>query len=135
MKLSSLLFLSGLLSTAASASEKDFNIFHHLSGNSRWFPTPSISGLDINTIPANCKVTKAIYTSRHVSRFSDPKAYNEWTTFHQKLQNATFTAHGELAFLKDWKPVVEYPIEQLAQLSIVGWGELFDSGMSQVVST
>ena len=41
-----------------------------------------------------------------------------------QLQNATFTATGPLAFLPNWKPVLDYPDEQLRQLSPGGWDEL-----------
>jgi len=47
-----------------------------------------------------------------------------------QIQNATFTAQGSLAFLDSWKPVVREPEQELSQVSIGGYKELYDMGVS-----
>jgi hypothetical protein len=42
-----------------------------------------------------------------------------------KFQAADFTAEGSLSFLPDWKPILDYPDQQLAQLSPGGYEELY----------
>lgn len=50
---------------------------------------------------------------------------DQMTDFPRQLQNASFTATGPLAFLPEWEPVVDYPDQQLRQLSPGGWDELY----------
>ena len=72
----------------------------------------------------------AAFTSRHGSRYPDPGAYQEWIDFYAKLQNASFTATGSLAFIKSWKPVLTDPAQQIAKLSPGGHKELYDMGVN-----
>lgn len=46
----------------------------------------------------------------------------------EKIQNATFTAHGSLSFLENWKPILTDPTVQISQESATGWKEAFDLG-------
>ena len=92
-------------------------------------------------IPDGCQVDQAVYVVRHGSRYPDPGAYVEWTTLYSKvlpnsaidmqnmlilsqIQNATFTASGALDFLPTWKPVLQYPDQEIAMVSPGGWKEL-----------
>lgn len=51
-----------------------------------------------------------------------PKSDNE------QIQAADFEAHGDLSFLKTWKPVLTNPSIQIAQESPTGFKEAFDLG-------
>ncbi|KAI5780071.1 putative histidine acid phosphatase [Geopyxis carbonaria] len=123
-----LLSLILLIAPLAAAAEK-FEALHHLGGNSPWFPGPEIDNLGTaDSIPAGCTVTKAIYISRHGSRYPDPGAWKEWQALYTKLNSASFTARGALSFLPTWSPVLQHPSQDLAQLSLTGYTELATLG-------
>lgn len=72
----------------------------------------------------------AAFTSRHGSRYPDPAAYTQWTALYSKIQNATFDATGSLAFLESWQPVLMHPDQELSQISLGGYKELYDMGVT-----
>ncbi|KAK5053047.1 hypothetical protein LTR84_002021 [Exophiala bonariae] len=112
---------SGLPDTP-SPSNTAFGPLEHLGANSPWFEGPNVFGISA-TIPDKCKVDQAVYITRHGSRYPDPGAYNGW------IQNASFQATGSLAFLRDWKPVLDNPDLELAQVSPGGYDELYHYGV------
>ncbi|EKG22508.1 Histidine phosphatase superfamily clade-2 [Macrophomina phaseolina MS6] len=115
--------------TAAVAAGQDFDPLKHLAGNGQWFSGPNAFGIDPKA-PEGCTVDQAAFVSRHGSRYPDPGAYAEWTALEAKIQAATFTTNAtELEFLHDWKPVLTDPSQQISQLSLTGWKELYDMGV------
>jgi hypothetical protein len=106
---------------------------------------PNIYGIS-NAVPDNCVVEQVSYNVRHGSRYPDSGAYAQWTTLFAKvnfsvdpiwkrmyaynwqIQNATFTAMGEMAFLQDWQPVLTNSVAQLSQESTTGYKEAYDLG-------
>ncbi|KAL3471145.1 histidine phosphatase superfamily [Aspergillus californicus] len=124
MKQNLLWFMSlGSMSYAAS-----FNPLEHLGANSPWFAGPDLNKLS-SDVPDGCSVDQAVYVVRHGSRYPDPGAYEEWQALHDAIQSADFWASGALSFLSDWSPVLRYPEEQIAQVSITGYKELYNLGV------
>ncbi|KAF4554998.1 Histidine phosphatase-like protein 9 [Elsinoe fawcettii] len=115
-----------LLGSAAVATAR-FEALQHLGANSPWFPGPSTSGISAD-VPAQCSIDQAFYVIRHGSRYPDPGAYREWTDLQKKLQTGNYTARGDLAFVKNWKPVLDNPDQQIAMLSTGGYRELYTLG-------
>ncbi|KAF2220450.1 histidine phosphatase superfamily [Elsinoe ampelina] len=117
-----------VLALAGVASAR-FEPLQHLGANSPWFAGPNNNAISAE-VPAQCTVDQAFYVVRHGSRYPDPGAYREWTDLHAKasLQSANYTARGDLAFMKSWKPVLEYPDQQIAMLSPGGYRELYTLG-------
>ncbi|KAG8627886.1 hypothetical protein KVT40_003759 [Elsinoe batatas] len=115
-----------VLALAGVASAR-FEPLQHLGANSPWFAGPNNNGISAE-VPAQCTVDQAFYIIRHGSRYPDPGAYREWTDLYAKVQSANYTARGDLAFIKSWKPVLEYPDQQIAMLSPGGYRELYTLG-------
>ncbi|KAL4813439.1 histidine phosphatase superfamily [Aspergillus spinulosporus] len=119
-----LLWLMSLASTGYAGS---FDPLEHLGANSPWFAGPNVNKIS-SDIPDGCSVDQAVYVVRHGSRYPDPGAYEEWQALHEAIQSASFRASGSLEFLSDWKPVLSHPEEQIAQVSITGYKELYNLG-------
>ncbi|KAF4120608.1 multiple inositol-polyphosphate phosphatase / 2,3-bisphosphoglycerate 3-phosphatase [Geosmithia morbida] len=119
---------SAVFSTLVGVGVAEFNVLEHLGANSPWFTGPNVFGIP-NEVPVGCTVDQAVYIVRHGSRYPDPGAYAEWVDLHEKLQAQEFTADGSLQFLPDWKPVLDDPAQQLAQLSPGGYDELYHLGV------
>jgi hypothetical protein len=67
--------------------------------------------------------------SRHGSRYPDRGAYNEWTNLSSRIHAGQFSVRDKsLNFLSTWEPVLEYPDQQIAQISTTGYQELYDMG-------
>ncbi|KAF1961874.1 acid phosphatase PHO12 precursor [Byssothecium circinans] len=113
--------------TTTTSSNK-FNPLHHLGGNSPWFLGPEVTNIS-SEIPAGCVVDQAAFFSRHGSRYPDPGAYREWLDLSTRIAAGNVTTNSSsLAFLPSWKPVLQYPEQQIAQLSTTGYKELYDMG-------
>ncbi|OJJ62518.1 hypothetical protein ASPSYDRAFT_649305 [Aspergillus sydowii CBS 593.65] len=121
----SLLWLISLSSTSYAVS---FDPLEHLGANSPWFAGPNVNRISPG-VPEGCSVDQAVYVVRHGSRYPDPGAYEEWQALHEAIQSADFHATGSLSFLSDWKPVLSHPEEQIAQVSITGYKELYNLGV------
>ncbi|KAF2154966.1 multiple inositol polyphosphate phosphatase [Myriangium duriaei CBS 260.36] len=111
----------------ASAVIASFNVLEHLGGNSPWHPDPNVNHISAD-VPSECKVDQAVYVVRHGSRYPDQSAYQGWLAFQTKLQSANYTAHGDLSFIHDWKPVLDHPAQEIAQVSPGGYKELYALG-------
>ncbi|GME66370.1 Histidine phosphatase superfamily clade-2 [Neofusicoccum parvum] len=110
------------------ASGQAFDPLKHLAGNGQWFSGPNVFGIDPEA-PEGCSVDQAAFVSRHGSRYPDPGAYAEWTALEAKIKAAQFTTNAtELQFLHTWTPVLSDPTQQMSQLSVTGWKELYDMG-------
>ncbi|KAH8768667.1 histidine phosphatase superfamily [Hyaloscypha sp. PMI_1271] len=112
-----------VLPASGSASEP----LEWAGANSPYFAGPNIYGIS-NAVPDNCVVEQVAYNVRHGSRYPDAGAYAQWTALYAKIQNATFTATGELAFLQDWQPVLTNSAAQMSQESTTGYKEAYDLG-------
>ncbi|KIW56530.1 hypothetical protein PV05_05187 [Exophiala xenobiotica] len=99
----------------------------YLGGNSPWFAGPNVNNISPD-VPDQCTVDMAAFVSRHGSRYPDPGSYSTWTTLQSKIQNSSFEAHGPLAFIKDWEPVLQHPTAEVSQISVGGYRELYDMG-------
>lgn len=67
--------------------------------------------------------------SRHGSRYPDRGAYNERTNLSSRIHAGQFTVRDKkLDFLASWKPVLDYPEQQIAQISTTGYKELYEMG-------
>ncbi|KAF2963950.1 hypothetical protein GQX73_g9612 [Xylaria multiplex] len=146
LALSSLAAWLAQTTDATKTTRKPFDVLEHLGANSPWFtgpaPNVAVSGSLSRDAPTGCAVDQAVYVARHGSRYPDPGAYDGWVALHDKasqvkssqitstysntIQAAKFTAHGPLAFLNTWAPVLENPAAQLAQVSPGGYDELMD---------
>ncbi|KAI9737436.1 MAG: hypothetical protein M1834_009590 [Cirrosporium novae-zelandiae] len=51
-------------------------------------------------------------------------------TWLSLIHSASFTANGSLSFIKDWEPVLSYPDQQISEISIGGYKELYDMGVA-----
>ncbi|KKA27887.1 hypothetical protein TD95_004269 [Thielaviopsis punctulata] len=109
----------------ASATAKE--PLKHVGANGPYFAGPNVNKIS-SDVPANCKVDRAAYASRHGSRYPDNGAYNGWVDMYTRFQAGNFTATGPLAFLKDWQPVLTDPANQIAMESVTGWKEAYDMG-------
>lgn len=98
-----------------------------VGANAPYFAGPDVNNIS-NAVPAGCTVDQVAYVVRHGSRYPDAGAYAQWVALHAKIQNATFTAGGELAFLGVWEPVLTDPELQIAMESPTGFKEAFDLG-------
>lgn len=63
------------------------------------------------------------------SRFPEPGSFAAWQALFTKLQNATYTARGPLAFLPTWIPPVDDTLHEPLFLSSTGAKEAFDLGV------
>ncbi|KAL2869188.1 putative histidine acid phosphatase [Aspergillus lucknowensis] len=105
-----------------------FNPLEHLGANSPWFAGRNVNWISAD-VPEGCSVDQAVYVVRHGSRYPDPGAYEEWQALHEVIQSADFRAAGSLQFLSEWSPVLSHPEEQIAQLSLTGYKELYNLGV------
>lgn len=80
--------------------------------------------------PEGCSVDMVAFTSRHSSRYPDPGTYQQWVMLQSKIQNASFAAHGALSFIPAWKPALRNPDQEISQISIGGYKELYDMGVT-----
>ncbi|KAJ5221768.1 phosphoglycerate mutase-like protein [Penicillium citrinum] len=116
---------------AFPSSKSVVNPLQYSGGNSPYFAGPNVNGIS-NDVPEKCTVQQAAYIVRHGSRFPDTGSYNSWVELQTKIQTAVngtgFNAHGSLAFIKDWRPVLTNPPLQIAQESMTGWKEASDLG-------
>ncbi|KAK2731179.1 hypothetical protein FQN55_004904 [Onygenales sp. PD_40] len=117
----------GLIDGCVAGIIRDFDPLEHLGANSPWFAGPNVNHIS-SDIPAGCTVDQAAYIVRHGSRYPDAGAYEQWTELHEKIQSARFRARGSLKFIPDWDPVLSHPEQQIAQLSVTGYKELYDMG-------
>ncbi|KAF2094679.1 phosphoglycerate mutase-like protein [Rhizodiscina lignyota] len=101
----------------------------YLGGQSPWFPGPNVNHISPEP-PEGCSVDMAAFTSRHSSRYPDPGSYEQWVALQSKIQNASFTAHGPLSFISDWKTALRHPDQEISQISIGGYKELYDMGVT-----
>ncbi|KAL4797970.1 histidine phosphatase superfamily [Aspergillus venezuelensis] len=118
------LWLASLSSTSIAVS---FDPLEHVGANSPWFAGPNVNKIS-SDVPDGCSVDQAVYVVRHGSRYPDPGAYEEWQALHEALQSAGFEASGSLSFLENWSPVLSHPDQQIAQVSITGYKELYNLG-------
>jgi len=82
-------------------------------------------------IPARCSIDQAAFISRHASRYPDPSAYTQWTNLSARIHATDFsTSAPELQFLKTWEPVLTYPNQEMSQISITGYKELYNMGVT-----
>ncbi len=92
----------------------------------------SIAGPNVTNIPyeipEGCTIDMASITSRHGSRYPDPAVYKPWLGLQAKIQNSSATGQGALSFLSTWKSLLQNPSQELTQLSIGGYKELYDMG-------
>ncbi|KAF7617915.1 putative histidine acid phosphatase [Aspergillus flavus] len=116
-----------LLGLSSAASAKAFEPLEHLGANSPWFAGPNVNKI-ASTVPEECSVDQAIYIVRHGSRYPDPGAYQEWEDLHNAFQSAEYRATGSLSFISDWSPVLRHPDQEISQLSITGYKELYNLG-------
>ncbi|KAI0311187.1 phosphoglycerate mutase-like protein [Amylostereum chailletii] len=112
------------------ASASAFNPLHHSGPASPYFDAPSQFGIDAST-PSGCVVDQAAYILRHGSRFPEPGSFKGWQTLFQKIQNATFTARGPLAFLGAWVPPVDDIPHEPLYLTSTGAREAFELGVQR----
>ncbi|KAL3455850.1 histidine phosphatase superfamily [Aspergillus heterothallicus] len=123
-----LFWLMSLSSASYALSfDSDFDPREHVGANSPWFAGPNVNKIS-SDVPEGCSVDQAVYVVRHGSRYPDPGAYAEWQALHEAIQSATFKASGSLEFLSDWSPVLSHPDDQIAQVSITGYKELYNLG-------
>ncbi|TIA69454.1 putative histidine acid phosphatase [Aureobasidium pullulans] len=118
-----------LLFSATFAQAATSDPTQQLGGNSPWFPGPDVND-NTYEVPDGCSVDMAAFVSRHGSRYPDTGAYNQWVALAAKIQAAQFTATGDYSFLRTWKPVLSNPAVQIADISIGGYKELYDMGVS-----
>ncbi|PSN74696.1 acid phosphatase PHO12 precursor [Corynespora cassiicola Philippines] len=121
-------YLVAAVAATGVAAQDEFNVLQHLGGNAQWLPGPEVTGIS-SDVPAGCNIDMAASFSRHGSRYPDRGAFAEWVDLESRLRAANFTVADEkLEFLSTWKPVLEYPAQQIAQLSTTGYKELYDMG-------
>ncbi|KAJ4469931.1 histidine phosphatase superfamily [Lentinula edodes] len=121
---SSLVSIVLLVSTFGAA----FDPLKHSGNASPYFDAPTLPGLGSET-PAGCMVDQAAYFVRHGSRYPEPGSFVGWQDLFWKIQNATFIAHGPLAFLPTWNLPVDNVDHQPLFLSSTGAQESFDLGV------
>ncbi|KAJ3929997.1 MAG: phosphoglycerate mutase-like protein [Lentinula lateritia] len=120
---SSLVSIVLLVSTFGAA----FDPLKHSGNASPYFDAPTLPGLGSET-PAGCVVDQAAYFVRH-GRYPEPGSFIGWQDLFWKIQNATFIAHGPLAFLPTWNLPVDNVDHQPLFLSSTGAQESFDLGV------
>ncbi|KAF5389787.1 hypothetical protein D9757_006032 [Collybiopsis confluens] len=117
-----------VLLVTASTIRAVFDPLQHSGGASPYFDAPTLPGLGPET-PEGCVVDQAAYFVRHGSRYPEPGSFTGWQNLFFKIQNATFTAHGPLAFLPSWVPPVDNIAHEPLYLSSTGAREAFDFGV------
>ncbi|KAA8895040.1 putative histidine acid phosphatase [Sphaerosporella brunnea] len=113
---------------SSTVSSEEWNVLQHLGANGQWFPGPDIYNLHGPAPPSNCIVEQAAYIVRHGSRYPDPGAYSQWLSLHNKTSSASRSFTGPLSFLNTWEPVLTYPADDIAQVSVTGYQELTTLG-------
>ncbi|KIK55009.1 hypothetical protein GYMLUDRAFT_176297 [Collybiopsis luxurians FD-317 M1] len=113
---------------AVSSTKAAFDPLQHSGGASPYFDAPTLPGLGPET-PDGCVVDQAAYFVRHGSRYPEPGSFTGWQNLFFKIQNATFTARGPLAFLPSWVPPVDNIDHEPLYLSSTGAQEAFDLGV------
>ncbi|KAG5653472.1 hypothetical protein H0H81_000241 [Sphagnurus paluster] len=103
-----------------------FDPLQHAGPASPYFDAPSQIP---SSTPPNCKVDQAAYILRHGARYPEPGSFGGWQNLHAKLQNATYTARGPLAFIRSWSPPVDDAPHQPLYLTSTGAGEAFALGV------
>jgi acid phosphatase len=90
---------------------------------------PEVTGIS-SEVPAGCTVDLFASLSRHGSRYPDTGAYNGWANLSSRIQEAKDLkiTDSKLKFISKWKPVLEAPEKQIAQVSVTGYKELYDMG-------
>ncbi|KAJ3010023.1 hypothetical protein NUW54_g2610 [Trametes sanguinea] len=111
----------------AGTSGARLNPLHHSGAASPYFDAPSQFGISPAT-PPQCVVDQAAYIVRHGSRFPEPGSFAGWQALFAKLQNASYTARGPLAFLPSWVPPVDDIPHEPLFLSSTGANEAFSLG-------
>ncbi|RDX54432.1 phosphoglycerate mutase-like protein [Lentinus brumalis] len=117
-----------LIQASGSRANAEFNPLHHSGPASPYFDAPAQFGIPPST-PVRCSVDQAAYIVRHGSRFPEPGSFTGWQSLFAKLQNATYTAKGPLAFLPSWVPPIDDGPHQPLFLSSTGSKEAFDLGV------
>ncbi|KAL2827532.1 histidine phosphatase superfamily [Aspergillus cavernicola] len=117
-----------LMSLSSASYAVTFDPLEHLGANSPWSAGPNVNQIS-SDIPEGCSVDQAVYVVRHGSRYPDTGAYAEWQALHDAVKSADFKAAGALSFLSDWSPVLSYPDQQISQVSITGYKELYNLGV------
>ncbi|KAI0034866.1 phosphoglycerate mutase-like protein [Vararia minispora EC-137] len=112
---------------AGIALATEFNPLHHSGPASPYFDAPTPEHVPEAT-PEGCIVDQAAYIVRHGSRFPEPGSFGGWKSLFQKIQNATFTARGPLAFLPSWVPPVDDAPHEPLFLTSHGAQEAFELG-------
>lgn len=65
-----------------------------------------------------------------IRRYPEPGgSFGGWLSLFTKLQNASYTAKGPLAFLPSWAPAVDNPLNQPLYLTGPGAQESFTLGV------
>ncbi|KAJ9245274.1 hypothetical protein DTO169E5_1141 [Paecilomyces variotii] len=116
-----------ILGLGSAAPTVAFDVLQHLGGNSPWFASPNVNNVSLQ-VPDGCTVDQAVYIVRHGSRYPDPSAYQQWLALYDKIQSSQYHASGALNFLPDWAPVLRHPDQELSQVSITGYKELYNLG-------
>ncbi|KAI0635070.1 phosphoglycerate mutase-like protein [Trametes polyzona] len=122
------LTLNLVLAALVAVTYGRFNPLHHSGPASPYFDAPSQFGIPPTT-PPRCVVDRAAYIVRHGSRYPEPGSFAGWQALHSKLQNATYTARGPLAFLPSWVPPVDDMPHQPLYLTSTGAKEAFELGV------
>ncbi|OJT13455.1 Acid phosphatase PHO1 [Trametes pubescens] len=117
-----------VLATLVAVCYGRFDPLQHSGPASPYFDAPSQFGIDSST-PSQCVVDSAAYIVRHGSRYPEPGSFAGWQALFAKLQNATYTAHGPLAFLPSWVVPVDDAPHQPLYLTSTGAGEAFKLGV------
>ncbi|KAI1463672.1 phosphoglycerate mutase-like protein [Daldinia caldariorum] len=108
-------------------SESATNPLEWLGANGPWYAGPNVFGISPEP-PRGCHVDRAAYISRHGSRYPDQGAYDGWVSMYERFQASNFTATESLAFLQNWRPVLEDPASQIAMENPTGVKEALDLG-------
>ncbi|KAF9075328.1 histidine phosphatase superfamily [Rhodocollybia butyracea] len=119
---------SSALAILLVVSAAAFDPLKHSGGASPYFDAPTLPGLGPET-PDGCVVDQAAYFVRHGARYPEASDFTGWQELFWKIQNATFTASGPLAFIPEWVPPVDSADNELADLSSTGSQEAFDLGV------
>ncbi|KZV93276.1 phosphoglycerate mutase-like protein [Exidia glandulosa HHB12029] len=102
----------------------NFNVLHHLAGDSPYFNSPGV-GLTVD-VPDGCSVTRATYLFRHTDIFANDFEYeNQLAPFLYKLGNFTDRAafaegNSPLAFLANWTSPISDPENQIEEVTDSG---------------
>ncbi|KZV70020.1 phosphoglycerate mutase-like protein, partial [Peniophora sp. CONT] len=105
-----------------------FNPLQHSGPASPYFDAPESDDIGYET-PDGCVVDQAAYLVRHGSRYPEPGSFGGWQSLFWKIQNATFTASGPLAFLPSWVPPVDDIPHEPLFLTSNGAREAFNLGV------